>query len=418
MLKLARSASRALALIVIAAPAASQTEFAVRTPLNARIVFADPLYWLNATPDERLPIIERPLSRQPGFTTPAPPPLRRNGWTPWIGTALELNNSAKGGAGLLTLTPGVHFSTSTRRLQFAADYAVEGALKSSGGSVKGLVQAHGGSARLSFTPGPNGRFTILEVFSDTRDTRAAPVQGALGNASRLVFNDLVAGYSAAISPRQAIEFDYRNSLRRTVGGTAPDIMEHAISGRYQYRLSETARLSADIKAVVTRFDAAGDENLVSAGATYTRAVGPRLAISGGFGLTRSSEAGGETVARLGASVIASSPFARYELRASRDITSVPGLADLALSEEIRGSARIRVDRGMILDMEAGLQRLGVYDAAQTEIVTASLGGQISYALRKDLWLWGRVELNRERTTGGAVQTDNRLTVGLTVNLDR
>jgi hypothetical protein len=243
------------------------------------------------------------------------------------------------------------------------------------------------------------------------------VPGIVQGATRLVSNTLLSSLRYDIDATRAVELGYRNTWFGFDAPALPDLRENAISLRFDRALSEVDLLSAGL--AVTNFDFSGapDATKLLVGATYTRDLGPRLAVTGGLSLAHSQQRDDRTVLGFRGEVVHTDRFARYRLVAERDIISVPGLSNLARSDEISGSALIRLRPGLVLDMRAGYQHIAVFDGPGSTVAVTSASGTLSYAVSPDLWLWTQVELSQEKT-GGATRTDNRLIVGVSRSFDR
>lgn len=395
-----------------AVSAFAQSGFSVPMPGGGERPFAEPLFWLNATPNDRLPIRERPLIAQIGLTGLAPPAPRRSGLTPWIGMASELNDNGGSGDVVMTLTPGFSYRYETRRLRFDAAYAAEAGLHLQRTDLSRAIQAHGGFASLDYAIDRRSRLSFTNVVSDTRDLRSAPVQGQLAAGTRLISNTAIAGYSFAPSRRSQFDIGLANKQSWVVAPGGVDIVENAVSASYRFALSSTSGLAANSSIGWIDFETSAGASRVSADLTYTRDLGPRLAFSTTLGVLHTSENGGQTIPQLGGTLTHTSRFAQYRLSASRDIIAVPGLTDLARIDTVEGGALVRLDRGLVLDLAFGLQELDIYDAAGTETSSATASGKLSYALRDNVWLWAQLEYLVE-STGGVSQTDKRLKIGIT-----
>ncbi len=411
----------ALGAALLAGVAEAQTDFSVRSPGGTR-PFAQPLYWLTMKPDDRLPIRERLLVPQVGLTGKAPPPSRRTGLSPWVSGGMEFNNGDASGDPVLTFAPGVSFRHVGRRLSFSGGYALEAAMHARRSDLNRLVQGHGGFATLTYALGPRTQLSLFDILSDSRDTRDAPLQGAVVGATRLVSNTLVAGLRHAPGRRSLVDLSYHDSLFLIAAPGAADLRETGLTASYHHALSETASLSA--LASLTRFDFAGAPGAARllAEAGYTRDLGARLALSFGLGVVHGGGVHGarstdHTRLRYRGEVVHTNRFARYRLGAEGDIIAVPGLSHLARSDEISGSALLRLAPGLVLDVSMGLQRIGVLDPGATEVSVVSASGTLSYALNRDLWLWTQLELSRERS-GGTTRDDNRLVIGVSRSLGR
>lgn len=397
-----------------AGSSSAQSDFTIRTPSGQRL-FAEPQYWLNMTPDVRLPIRERLLDPQTGITAWAPPPSKRSGLTPWIGMGFEVNNTGGVSDSVFTITPGFRYRYDTPRLSFAAEYAVEAALHLERSNLSRALQGHGGFARLAYALDERSHLTFHNIFSDTRNVRDAPLLGPLSNGIRLVSNTFVAGYSFSPSRRSKLDITWTNSANLVGTPVRPNIHENTLAGRYQYALSETTGIATALSAGWINMGFGNSASRLSADVTYTHDFGPHLAASGTIGVLHTSARRGTTIPRLGATLVHANRFARYELAASRDIIAIPGLRNLARSDEITGKALMRLKPGLILDMSLGYQRLGIYNAAATKSSVVSASGKLSYALRRDVWIWAQLEVSRE-STGPTSQNNNRLIIGFSRNL--
>jgi hypothetical protein len=400
----------------LASASIAQSEFVVRTQQGGQRQFAEPLFWLNMTPDNRLPIRERLLIPQGGLTAMAPPSSQRAGLTPWIGLAFEVNDSGTSGDSVLTFSPGMRYSLVTPRLTFEAEYALETGLHLQRSDLSRIIQGHGGYANLSFALDNRSQLSFGNFFSDSRDLRNAPVQGVLAPDARLISNRSVLNYRYSPSRRSLLDVTWTNGQNWIQSPGAVDISENTLSTRYKYALTEITSLESTASAGWYDLGTKGGASRLSADVSLIRDFGQRLAFSGTLGMIHTSEDGGQTLPNIGVSLIHTDRFARYSLSAVRDIIAVPGLSDLAHSDEVKGQALLRLDRGLILDVSMGLQRLSVYDAAGTDVLVATASGKLSYAVRDNFWVWAQVELKQERS-GGITQTDNRLIVGLSRSLD-
>lgn len=400
----------------VAGGATAQADFVVRTPDGGQRPFAEPLFWLNMTPEDRLPIRERLLIPQGGLTALAPPASRRSGLTPWVGFAFEVNNSGTSGDTVLTFAPGMRYRYNAPRLSIEANYAAEAGLHLQRTELSRAIQGHGGFASLNYALNDRSRLSFVNVFSDTRDLRNAPVQGVLAAGTRLISNRAVLGYRYSPSQRSLLDVNWSNGQSWVLSPGSTDISENTVSARYQYALSGTASLTAGASAGWIDLGTTGGASRLSADLVFTRDLGQRMAVDGTLGVIHTSEDGGHTLPNIGVSLTHTNRFARYRLSATRDVIAVPGLRDLANSDEIKGQALLRLDRGLILDISMGLQQLDIYDAAGTEVSVVSASGKLSYALRNSMWASVQIELNRERS-GGTTQMDKRLIFGLSRSFD-
>lgn len=391
--------------------ATAQSGFVIRTQNGGERAFAEPLFWLNATSNDRLPIRERPLIPQAGLTAQAPPSPRRAGLTPWVSSAVEINNSGASGDRTLTFAPGFSYRYQDRRLLFDASYAVEAGLHLRRTDFSGF---HGqrGFVNLSYAFDDRSQLSFTNVFSDTLDLRSAPIPGQLAAGTRLLTNTAIAGYKFSPTQRSLLDIAFANTNYWVIAPGGNNIVENALSFRYQFVLSPTSSVTASSNLGWVDFGTVGVASHVSADIGYTRDLGSHLSFNAKLGLLGTSENGGQTLPNVGAELIHTNRFAEYRLSVSRDIIVVPGLVNLARIDAIEGRALMRLDRGLILDLALGLQELEVYDAVGAETSVASASGKLSYALRDNMWVWAQIELQRENS-GGATQTDHRLNIGLT-----
>lgn len=414
-LRMRRAALIGAVLGIFAQPAAAQDFDLVRTPGGAR-PFGEPVHWLNVGPENRLPIRERELVEQPSMTNLAPPDPRRSGWMPWIGTSLELNNTGPDGDAVLTVTPGLRYRAQSRRLRFSADYAFEAAEHLVQSSLSDAVRSHGGTLSLGFDLSPNTTVNLFESFSQTQDTLSAAVRGPVRNATRLTTNALTLSLSHRLSARTFFEVTLDHGLKYTDAPNASDIDEGSLAFVLSYALSETERLRAGFDAGYVNIGARRDVSTVAADVTYARDLGARLSFSGTLGVLHSSSKNGYTVPKLGASLVATDLNARYELSLDRDLVSVAGLGNLVQSDQLSGTGKWRLGKGLIWDARMEYQVLSLLNRQGTEINVTSAGTGMSYALNNDLWLWAQYEYSRERSAG-STRIDNRVFLGISRNLD-
>ncbi|WP_425040543.1 hypothetical protein [Primorskyibacter sp. S187A] len=399
-----------------APPAQAQEELSVRAPLGQR-GFADPLHWLNMVAPDRLPIRERLMVPQVGMTALAPPFPKRAGWAPWLGAGLEVNNSGGGGDQVLTLTPGVQYRYADRRLRLDASYAAELALHLERGDLEDGLSAHGGSANLSYALTPQSQLTLLNIYSQSRDTRGQRLVTGGTDTAELRSNTFALGYRHGITARTQYDVTFGHRFEALDDEDLLRTQEASLSFGYGYALSEIARLRFEGELREAHFEDADRKSVAQLAATLRHDLGPRWATEASLGLVQIGEDDGQLLPFWRAALRHSERFARYDFTAGRDVTTVPGLLDYAVSDSATARALWRVERGLMLDVSLGWQDLQVFDAIDTRVRSVTVSGQLSYALDDRYWLWGRVDLAREES-GGTAETDNRLVIGLSRDLGR
>lgn len=381
--------------------------------------FAEPIYWLNATTDDRLPIRERAMTRTEGLTNFAPPPPRRSGLTPRLGFATEFRRADDGRGGddvILNLSPGLHYTRRGAKWIFDADYGFETAQHLEQTNLSKIVGNHGGFASFAYELSPATRLTFFDSLFSTQDTSTALVAGALAPDTVLTGNDLLLGAAYRFSARTNAEITYTNRIQLTNQSAQTDIFSHDVSGQLHHFLTPKDRVGATARLSWFDFELGGNDSVVAGDLRYTRDFGERFAATARLGALGTSAEGGRTLPTYGAELTATTRFARLSLTAERDLSSTPGIVGPLLTDQIVGTAHMRLDRGLQLRASVEQQWLQLLDGSDTDISVTTLEAQLSYAVDRYLWVWTRLRYSRESSSGDALQ-DGRIYVGITRSLD-
>lgn len=415
-----RAAYAALAALVVAgfvtgsAPVRAQEGPGIVTPGGSLRPFARPLTWLDSGPPDRLPIRERPLRPRPGFAGAAPPPDTRDGLTPSLSFAGVHRRSDPGDPpveSFAALGFGAEYRRTERRWQIQADYY--GEITSAEGSGPG-IGSHGGFASLSHDLGPRDRTFVALFHSSTEDLQGAAAEQLAGGVTRLDSTNLLASYTHARDRRSGVELGFSALRQRTEGASNGAADTLSLSARGWYFPTSTGRI--DGRLSLDRFDLDGGvEHLVAGRLGYRADLGPRMAASAHADLMQTSADDGRLLAGLGGNFEMSWQNARFGLDLERNVTAVPGLSQLVLSDEAAARLQLRMGRGLLADLSAERQRLEILGSGGAPTLVSAVEGQLSYAVNRKLWLWGRLRASRE-ISGDTTRDDARLTLGLSKTL--
>lgn len=413
--------SRAAALLLAAVlaggvpsgPARAQDGLGVVQPGGGLRPFARPLHWRNLGPDDRIPIHERPLPRRPGLVALSPVPDQRRGLTPSVGAALVYENSSQPGADpevFPVLSLGLSYKRDWQRLQLAADYTVEVSLEE--GSLS-PIDTHGGALSLGYTLSERDALSFSASHSTSGVTEAAPVQGAVAQASRIDISNALLGYTRQVTPRTGYALSLGGLRQATDQPGAPDVLSAEIGAEAWHFLSETRRIDGELRLAHVDFEGPSD-NRVFARLRYTADLGPRLAASGHATLLHTGEGSGRAYGGVGGHISTSWKNALFTLEMDRDLLTVPGIGGLVLTDRVGAQVEARFDRGLLGRFTVEQQFLETLRTGDKTQVTA-FEGELTYAMSRQLWLWGRVRLSHESSTGSS-RDDAQISVGVTRNL--
>lgn len=404
----------ALALTVVPQGAArAQDGVGVVQPGGGLRPFARPLHWRNLGPDDRIPIHERPLPRRPGLVVVSPVPDTRRGLTPSVGAALVYESSSQAGVDpevFPVLSFGLNYKQAWRRVQLEADYTVEVSLEE--GSLS-PIDTHGGFLTLGYALSPRDALSFSASHSTSGVTESAPVQGAVAQASRIDVSSALLGYTRQVTPRTGYALSFGGLRQATDQPGAPDILSAELGAEAWHFLSETRRIDGELRVAHLDFEGPSD-NRVFARLRYTADLGPRLAASGHVTLLHTGEGSGRAYGGVGGHVSTSLKNALFTLEMDRDLLTVPGIGGLVLSDRIGAAVEARFDRGLLGRLTADQQFLETLRTGDKTQVTA-IEGQLSYAMSRRFWLWGRVRLSHE-SGAASRRSDAQVSVGVTRNL--
>lgn len=397
-----------------AAPLRAQDPGSVLGPKNSVRPFAEPEYWENSVPPDRLPIRERRLTNRLGFAGFAPPPTQREGLTPSLGFAVVQRDSSQtppGADSFAALNFGLAYAKSTSRWQLQADYSIEatGAEGASGG-----IDSHGGSLNFGYDISTRDRLSLAVFHSSTIDLQSATLQGALAQATEIETSSFLGSYGHRFSTRTAGELTFSLQRQTTDQPGAPDVTGQGLTGQLWHFLGPTARIDGSLR--FERFDfGSSSETLQEAQLGYTADLGQRLAAGAHVNLLRTSADGGDSFAGLGGQIVRTWDAARLQLDLDRDILTVPGLGDPVLSDQLQATLDLRLQPGLFGTVIAERQRVEILSAGRETSHVTAIEGQLSYALNTQLWLWGSMRFSEERG-GGTTREDTTFSIGVTRNL--
>lgn len=376
--------------------------------------FADPVFWLNSGPSDRLPITERALVRRPGFAGAAPPRARRDGLTPslsFAGVSLTSDQDTQPDESFAALGVGIEYAQTERRWQLLTDYYAEFTNREASDDALGT---HGGFVSFSYDLSPRDRVGAALFRTSTENLEDATAERLAGDVTRSDSTDLVLSYRRLFDPRSGVVLSFADSLQETDGIGGGDLSIRSLSARGWYFLHPARRIDATLRFRSYDLDGAREES-VDAQIGLTADLGNNMAASLYFDLLATSADGGQQFATLGGTFSAGWTNARLDIGVVRDVTAVPGLDQLLLSDEATARLRWRLDHGLLADITAEQQTLEtIGGGAPTRVV--ALEGQLSYAVSRDLWLWGRLRTSRE-SVDDLSKEDTNVTIGLSRRLE-
>ena len=385
--------------------------------------FADPLYWLNAGPPDRLPLHERPMGQRSPWAGAVPPRDRREGLVPSLGFALvhrRDSQAAQADDTFTALSFGADYRRTTALWQVQADYGVE--ITSAAAAGDG-IDSHGGFLSLAYQPDRRNRLGLVVTHSSVEDLSGGDaVQRLAGaTASRIRSTGLQASWTHDVDRRHGLQLGVSALRQATDAPGDPRARTFEASLQGWYFVSPTGRL--DLRARVAQVDLSlpapaddADAGFLALRMGYTADLGPRLAASGHVDLLATGSDGGRQFLGLGGSVEQSWRIARLSFGLERDLAAAPGLSSLVLTDAASARLQVRLQRGLLADLRLEQQRLEpLADGAVVTHVLA-LEGQISRAMGRDFHAWSRLRASRE-TAGGTYRDEMQVIFGLSRNLD-
>jgi len=376
--------------------------------------FAEPQYWLNNTPDLRLPIRERQVNWFTGITGPRPPEPKKSGWTPRLSFGVESRDKSSGIGGtdtIATLTPGLSYTKYSQRWWLGADLTFDIAkhydqeqFSYEDPNVIADIQA-------VYALSENSSLSAFADYSRLRDTGDAIQDGFLPPNTIISRRTVTLVWANELTRRDNLEVLYSNTHEAIDRPLQPDTTSDTVSLLYGRKLSERDLLEGIFYYDRVAFEGLQNDTVRSASARYTRDMGERLSFSFEAGGISTSAAGGRDYPKFGVNVAHTTSNARYELSIDRDIITIAGLASLTRSDLITASGHFRIMNGLQLQALAEHQRLKGLGLTALDTQVTSLELALSYAVNRNVWIWARLRESRQKS-GLFNENDTRVYLGV------
>ncbi len=376
--------------------------------------YGAPAYWLNATPDDRLPIRERQLVFLEGITGPRVPSPKRQGLTPRLSFALESRDKSSGVGGtdtIASLTPGFGYYKVWPRMVVSGDLTWESAQHFDQEQFSDVFANVSADAQLSYSLDERNRLAGFIGYARLRDTGDAIISGFLPPNTIVSVRNTTLTWSHTLDQRRYFDFGVSNVHSTTDRPGLPDITTNSFSVLYASALNGRDLLEGVLFYDNIAFEGSGTDDVVTAFARYTRDFGERLSVRGELGIITTSADGGREYPKIGAALVQTGRNARYALEAGREIIAVPGIDGPLLSDLIRGTAHVRFAPAWQVQAVVEQQYLTGLGPTQLDSTVSSFDVGLSYATNRNTWLWARAKASRE-SSAGQTQTDRRFYFGV------
>lgn len=376
--------------------------------------FATPLFWLNSTPDLRLPIRERNIYWFTGIAGPRPPAPKKAGLTPRLSFGVESRDQTLGIGGtdtIATLTPGLAYTKYARRWSLGADVTFD--LSKHFDQEQFSFQDPNviADAQFIYSLSPQDSLTALASYSRLRDTGDAVLDGVLPVNTVISRRDLSLAWSHRPARRTTVEFLVSNRHEAVDRPLQPDITVNTANALFGRAVTERDLIEAIAYFDHVQFENSGSDNVGSVFGRYTRDMGDRLAVSAELGGLSTTAAGGRSYPKFGAVVTHTAQNAKYEFRASRDIITIPGLRSLVRNDNVSVTGLIRFSRGLQLQALAERQLLKGLGPVPVDIQVNAAELALSYAASRNVWIWARLR-ESHRKSGQIRNNDTRVYIGV------
>ena len=379
--------------------------------------------WLNISEEDRVPIGERPLI-EVGRTNRVflPPRTRRDGFVPRLTVGVDGrrnvfftdDNRESDVAGFVS--PGLSFVRNTSRGFVWADYSFESALFLENENLNDAFDAQQAFLFGAFELTRRTSVEFIDVFQDSQDPTLLPIPGAVPAGERTRSNDLglTGRYSFdALTEAEAI---YRNRLEFVDTDGSIDVMVQDGEFKLARRLSPQNEVEAIGRFRHFDFDPGGDDLSYAGFLGFTHEFSETLIATTRLGGAYTDADDGRSFVVGGAGLSASFKNAVFSFSYDRDVTATTGIGSVLLSDLFSGQAAFRLAPGLQAGATVDYQLFDPLNDTDAEVDIVDASGQLSYAVRDNVWLRLRFSFVNQDLSGQDSIDDQRLILSVTGSL--
>lgn len=303
--------------------------------------------WQNQMGAERMPESEKLLLGRP---------IRREGFTPRLTVTEEYTDNVfftaqnRGTDYVTKVGPGMGYVKTGRHGQLVVDYGVESRLYAKNTSQNTGVSRQNGELLGVLDLTSQTTVTIFERFEAFQDPTEQQMPGILGTFGRSAINLGMLEVKHRFSPSVDVIASYGNFYADVNAPGSVKSMTHQGELGVRLRESEWGRTTAKYRVRMFDFDQGADSQSHSALIGHEADLTETLVVSGMIGAARIAPDPSNVFVLAQASIKKSMGDALYEISYLRDVFPPSGgLSQPLLGDFIRGSAKIRIWNGLLLD---------------------------------------------------------------------